>query len=80
MSVEKLSKVVKVLEKEGKASLNKLATKVSSDRRTIKKVLKVASDLGIAKCEILELGGRKYSACSLTHDYQKILENKAKVE
>lgn len=76
MSVEKLSKVIRMLEKEGKASPNKIATKVGSDRRTIKKVLNVASDLGITQCEVLEVGGRKYSACSLTLGYQKILRNK----
>jgi len=78
MSVEKLSKLVKILEKEGKATPNKIATEIGSDRRTIQKVLNVATDLGIAKCETLEIGGRKYSACSLTPEYQKVLKNKAK--
>ena len=80
MSIEKLSKLVKVLEKEGRVSPTRLANEVGSDRRTIKKVLKVASDLGITSCENLEIGGRKYSACSLTHDYRKIMQNKAEAD
>jgi len=77
MSVEKLSKVIKILEKEGSASPNKIATEVGSDRRTIQKILDIATDLGIAKCEILKVGERKFSACSLTPKYQEILKNKA---
>lgn len=78
MSVKKLTKVVKLLEKEGNTSPNRIATKVGSDRRTIKTMLKEATDLGMVQCRTLDVGGRKYSACSLTPEYQKILKNKAK--
>ncbi len=74
MSAKKLTKVVNFLEKEGKASPNRLATEVRSDRRTIKDVLKEGTDLGIIQCKTLEVGGRKYSACSLTPEYQKIIK------
>jgi len=76
LSVKKLPEVVRILEREGRATPNKIATELGSDRRTIQKILKSASELGIAQCEILKVGGRKYSACSLTPQFQKILQNK----
>jgi len=74
MSIKKLSEVVKVLKKEGKASPNKIATEVGSDRRTIQEVLKVSSDLGITQCKTLVLSGRNFRACGLTPEFKKILE------
>lgn len=76
LSVKKLTEVVKFLEKEGKASPNKIATEVGSDRRTVKNVLSEGMKLKIIKCETLEVGGRKYSVCSLTPEYQKMTKTK----
>jgi predicted transcriptional regulator len=77
MSAEKLSKLVRILDKEQKATPNKIATEIGSDRRTTQKLLNTATDLGIAKCKVFEIGTRKYSECSLTPEYQKILKTKA---
>lgn len=78
MSIEKLSKVVKILQEEGSASPNKIATKVGSDRRTIQKIMKVASNLGLVKCETFKVGERTYARCSLTPEYLKVARSAKK--
>jgi len=73
MSLKKLPKVIEVL-KNQPSSPSRLAAKVGSDRRTIGSVLTVASELGMVKCESIEVSGRKYAVCSLTPEYQKMLK------
>ncbi|MDG6941431.1 MAG: hypothetical protein JRN34_00695 [Nitrososphaerota archaeon] len=74
MSVEKLPKVVELLRKESKASPSKIAEEIGSDRRTVEKILNVATDLGIVSCTKIEVSGRTYQVCELNSAYKQILE------
>ena len=78
MSAEKLAKLVKVLGQTGKATPNKIAKNISSDGRTTHKLLAAAKDLGLVQCKTVEVGGRKYSECSLTPEFSKLQKTKAK--
>jgi predicted transcriptional regulator len=73
MSVEKLPKVVNMLKQKETASVTKIAEEIGSDRRTVEKILNVASNLGIVKCNTLQMSGRKYQVCQLDSNYRKLL-------
>jgi predicted transcriptional regulator len=76
MSVEKLPKVVELLRKESKASPSKIAEEIGSDRRTVEKILNVATDLGIVSCTKIEVSGRRYQACELNPAYKQIMRRR----
>lgn len=76
MSVEKLPKVVEVLKKETRASPSKIAAEIRSDRRTVEKILNVATDLGIVTCTKIEVSGRTFQACELNSAYKEILKRR----
>lgn len=69
---EKIVQVIRLLEKEGNISPNQISVKLGSDRRTIGKILKAASELRLVKIESIEISGRKYSNCELTDEYKSI--------
>lgn len=76
MSVEKMLRVIEVLSNESPVSRNRIAIATRSDRRTIEKVIRVGSEMGIIKCETVEIGARRYSSCSLDPDYIEMLRKK----
>jgi predicted transcriptional regulator len=80
MSIEKLSKIVSLLEREKKASPSKIAESIGSDRRTVDKVLNVATELNIISCKKLEISGRIYQTCELNPDFKKVLKSKKEVK
>ena len=76
MSVDKLPKVIQVLRKQNKASPSKIATEIGSDRRTVGRILNVATNLGMIDCDKIEISGRTYQACQLSSDYKRLLEKR----
>jgi predicted transcriptional regulator len=74
MSIEKLPKVVEVLKKEAKVSPSKIAEEIGSDRRTVEKILNVATDLGIISCTKIEVSGRTFQSCELNSAYKQIMK------
>ncbi len=76
MSVDKLPKVIQVLRKESKASPSRIATEIGSDRRTVDRILNVATNLGMIDCDKIEVSGRTYQACQLSSDFKRFLEKR----
>ena len=77
---EKIVQVIQLLEKEGNISPNQIACRLGSDRRTIAKILKSASELGLVKIDSIEISGRRYSNCKLTDRYKNMRRSEGLVE
>lgn len=60
-SLNKLPKIVRYLQKEGKVPKSKIASHIQSDIRTTKKMLSTLSDLKLVQCSTSTLGKSKFS-------------------
>lgn len=78
MSIKKLPKIVRMLQMENKATPTRIASKIGSDKRTTKKILAVAANLGLVKCNSIEVSGRTYSAYRLAPEYKKLLAERGR--
>jgi len=76
MSVNKLPKVIQILKKEAKASPSRIAVEIGSDRRTVGRILNVASDLGMIDCDKIEISGRTYQTCQLSSEFKRFMEQR----
>ena len=74
-SVEKIPRMLELLSRK-ECSPNNIAKKIDSDIRTVNRLLDVTTEMGIVKCESLEVEGRKYRACRLDPEYHKIYKNR----
>lgn len=72
-SIEKLPDMIKLL-KNREASPNKIATEINADRRTVDKLLKATTEIGMVGCKSMEIEGREYRVCSLTPRFKEMLE------
>ncbi len=72
MIIEKLQKLIELLIKEENISVTRIASVVGSDRRTINRILKSLSKLGLVEIKVLEMGERNYSSVSLTKEYKSL--------
>jgi len=76
MSVGKLPKVIKLLNRKQNISPSRIAREIGSDRRTVEKVLKAGMDTGIIKCNRVKIGNKTYSACGLDPSFAKLYRKK----
>lgn len=72
-SIEKLPDMIKLL-KNREASPNKIAMEINADRRTVDKLLKATTEIGMVGCKSMEIEGREYRVCSLTPRFKEMLE------
>jgi len=60
-SLNKLPKIIRYLQREGKVPKSKIASYIQSDIRTTKKMLNTLSDLKLVQCSASTLGNSKFS-------------------
>jgi len=76
MSVKKLTKIIRMLQLEEKASATQIASQIKADKRTTKQMLMAATELGLVTSKSVEVSGRTYAAYRLSPEYKKIVSDK----
>jgi predicted transcriptional regulator len=71
-AIEKLPKMIKLLEQKASLSPNKISKELQSDRRTTEKLLETSEKIGIVDCRSIEVSGREFRSCSLNPEYKKL--------
>ena len=76
MSMKKLTKIIRILQLEEKASPTRIASQIKADKRTTKQMLMAATELGLVMSNSLEMSGRTYAAYRLAPGYKRLIAEK----